>query len=286
MAAYALYQLAEDAMSDTKAIAHTDYPLTTQALAEQLHTCGLRPGQTVVVHMAMSRLGWVIGGAEAVIRALLAVLGPEGTLMMPTHTTQNTDPAAWQHPPIPQSWWQLVRDHTPAFNPATTPTRLMGAVPELFRTWPGALRSHHPVTSFAALGPHAHVLTHDHVLEEDTGERSPVGRLYALDGHVLLLGVPHGNNTSLHLAEARAAYRGKRNLRSASAMLVDGTRQWVAYETLATYADDFGEIGQAFDAAQQIAVNQIVQAEVRFFKQRALVDFAVAWMERHRDFSA
>ena len=102
---------------------------------------------------------------------------------------------------------------------------------------------------------------------------------------MLLLGVTHWNNTSLHLAEARANYRGKRNLRSASAIMVDGTRQWVEYETLQTYADDFGEIGQAFDAAHQIAVNQIARAEVRFFRQRALVDFAVAWMERHRDLS-
>ena len=270
-------------MSDTKAIARTDYPLTAQSLAEQLHACGLRSGQTVLVHMAMSRLVWVIGGAEAVIRAFLAVLGPEGTLMMPTHSTNNTDPSEWQHPPIPQSWWQLVRDHTPAFNPATTPTRLMGAVPELLRTWPGAIRSNHPVTSFAALGPNATYLTHDHVLEEATGNRSPVGRLYELDGYVVLLGVTHWKNTSLHLAEARAHYRGKRNLRSASAIMVDGTRQWVEYQTLQTYADDFGEIGQAFDTAHQLEVNQIVQAEVRFFRQRALVDFAVAWMERHRD---
>ena len=91
MAAYAKYQLAEDAMSDTKAIAHTDYPLTTQALAEQLHTCGLRPGQPVVVHMAMSRLGWVIGGAEAVIRALLAVLGLDGTLSVTTYLITRGD---------------------------------------------------------------------------------------------------------------------------------------------------------------------------------------------------
>src|SRR3712207_648408 len=217
----------EDGMSEATIIAQTEHPLTTQSLAEKLHACGLRPGQTVLVHMAMSRLGWVVGGAEAVILAFLDVLGPEGTLMMPTHTTSNTDPAEWQHPPIPQSWWQLVRDHTPAYNPATTPTRLMGAVPELLRTWPGALRSNHPVTSFAAIGPNAEYLTADHVLEEDTGDHSPVGRLYDLDGDVLLLGVTHWKNTSLHLAEARAHYPGKRTIRSGSAMMIAGTRKWV-----------------------------------------------------------
>jgi aminoglycoside 3-N-acetyltransferase len=176
-----------------------------------------------------------------------------------------------------------VRAHTPAYTPATSPTHLMGAVPELLRTWPGALRSDHPVTSFAALGPSAAYLTADHVLEEDTGERSPVGRLYELDGVVLLLGVTHWNNTSLHLAEVRADYPGKRTIRSGSAMLVDGRRQWVEYETLQTHADDFGAIGLAFDAAHPVGVQHISRAEVRLFKQRALVDFAVAWMGHHRD---
>jgi aminoglycoside 3-N-acetyltransferase len=270
-------------MSEAKLIAQTDYPLTAHSLAEKLHACGLRSGATVLVHMAMSRLGWVVGGAEAVLLAFLDVVGPTGTLMMPTHTTNNTDPAEWQDPPIPQSWWQLVRDHTPAYNPTTTPTRLMGAVPELLRTWPNAIRSTHPVTSFAAIGPNAEYLIVNHVLEEDTGDHSPIGQLYHLDGEVLLLGVAHWNNTSLHLAEARADYPGKRTIRTGSAMMIAGTRKWVEYETLKTYGDDFGEIGQAFDAAHHIEVKQIANAEVRLFKQRAVVDFAVAWIEQHRD---
>ena len=104
-------------------------------------------------------------------------------------------------------------------------------------------------------------------LTEDSGERSPLARLYELDGHVLLLGVEHWNNTSLHLAEFRADYPGKRTLRTGSAMLVDGRRQWVTYETLQTYGDDFGEIGAAFDAAHEIAVQKINEAEVRFFRR-------------------
>jgi aminoglycoside 3-N-acetyltransferase len=101
-------------ISEAKIIERTEYPLTAQALAEKLRECGLGPGQTVLVHLAMSQLGWVVGGAEAVIMALLEVLGQEGTLMMPTQTGNNTDPAEWQYPPVPQSWWQVIRDHTPA----------------------------------------------------------------------------------------------------------------------------------------------------------------------------
>jgi aminoglycoside 3-N-acetyltransferase len=269
-------------MSEEKIVKRTTTPLTVTSLAQQLRACGLADGQTVLVHLSMSRLGWIIGGAEAVILALLAAVGETGTIMMPTNSGYNTDPYEWQHPPVPEEWWQMVRDHTPAYNPLTSPTRGMGVVPELFRTWPGAVRSAHPAFSLAALGPRAEFLVSGHALSEDTGDRSPLGKLYELDGHVLLLGVDHGNNTSLHLAEFRANYPGKRNLRTGSAVLVNGQRQWVPYETLDTNASDFGELGAAFDGAHDLTIQQIGGAQVRFFRQRPLVDFAVEWMERHR----
>jgi aminoglycoside 3-N-acetyltransferase len=269
-------------MSFSEVIERSREPLTVASLVEQFWRSGLRPGQTVLVHMAMSKLGWVIGGPEAVILALLEVLSPRGTLMMPAHTPDNSEPADWQDPPIPESWKPLVRAHTPAFNPQTTPTRTMGAVAELFRTWPGTLRSTHPMDSFAARGPNAEFLIHDHRLEEGVGERSPVGRLYELDGYVLLLGVGHGNNTSLHLAEHRAVYPGKRPLRTGSAMLVDGRREWVAFETLFLSERDFKQLGRAFEAAAQVKVHRVGLAEARFFRQRALVDYAVGWMEEYR----
>jgi aminoglycoside 3-N-acetyltransferase len=205
---------------------------------------------------------------------------------MVTNSSNNTDPDEWQHPPVPEEWWQTIRDHTPAYNPLTSPTRGLGVVPELFRTWPGAVRSAHPAYSLTALGSQAGYLVAGHALTERTGNRSPLGKLYEVDGHVLLLGVDHGNNTSLHLAEFRADYPGKRNLRTGSAMLVNGRRQWVAYEVLEGNSDDFREIGDAFDKAHNIPVQEINEAQVRFFRQRPAVDYAIEWMEKYRDFSA
>lgn len=273
-------------MSERNVIDRTCAPLTVSSLTGKLRACGLAEGQTVLVHLAMSRLGWVIGGAEAVILALLGAVGDSGTIVMPTNSSNNSDPCDWQHPPVPEAWWQAIRDHTPAYDPLTTPARGMGVVPQLFRTWPGSVRSAHPAFSLAALGPKAEYLVADHALEEDAGERSPLGKLYELDGHVLLLGVEHGNNTSLHLAEFRADYPGKRNLRTGSAMLVHGRRQWVTYETLYTNPDDFGAIGAAFEETHSIAIQHINDARVRLFRQRLLVDFAVAWMEQHRGLTA
>lgn len=68
-------------------------------------------------------------------------------------------------------------------------------------------------------------------------------------------------------------------------MLIDGKRMWVEYETLASNPDDFGAVGTAFDKEFNIEVHTIQNAEVRFFNQRLLVNFATQWMEQNRDFT-
>lgn len=258
-------------------------PYTIDTLADEFAACGLAAGQTVVAHSAMGKIGgYIVGGAEAVIRALLKVLGETGTLMMPTHTSENTNPANWSNPPVPESYWPVIYAYAPAFDPAISKTRKMGVMPELFRTWPGVLRSNHPVGSFAAYGPHAQLLTGDHQLHDEFGDTSPLGRLYQLDGHVMLLGVPHQNNTSLHVAEWRANWPGKRNVQEGSAILVDGVRQWVFYDMLDLDTDDFNTIGDTYEVQNNIPRGKVGNAEVRLMKQRPLLDFAVEWMEKNR----
>ena len=256
-------------------------PLTIDYISDQLKTIGIKEGQTIIVHCSLSKMGWVIGGAEVVIQALINAVGRNGTLMMPTQTWKNLDPSRGVYD-VPESWWSIIRKHSPAYNPATTPSVGMGVVAELFRTFPGAKRSSHPVRSFAALGAKAEWLVNDHDLQNVFGNSSPLGKLYELDGHVLLIGVNHSVNTSLHLAEHRADYPGKRYVRESSAILVDGKRQWVTYQTLDLQANDFATIGNAYEAAYKIPLYRLGQARVRFIKQRPLVDWAVNWMEQHR----
>jgi aminoglycoside 3-N-acetyltransferase len=235
-----------------------------------LSALGITPGMTLIVHSSLSALGWVNGGPQAVVLALENVLGPSGTLVMPTHSAGLSDPA-------------MLRETMPTFDPDLTPTHDMGAIPECFRKQKGVLRSSHPQVSFAAWGAHAAFVTDNHTLEFGLGDGSPLARIYDLDGWVLLLGVGHANNTSIHLAEFRAEFPGKPFITSGAPILCEGARQWTQFQDLDWEANDFPLIGEAFGAERRwVRAGQVAHAPSLLMPQRPLVDYAVSWMEKNR----
>lgn len=155
--------------------------LTVNRIAADLRALGVRPGGVLLVHTSFKAVGPVEGGPSGLIRALRAVLGDDGTLVMPTMT-----------------------DGESVFRPEATPTAGMGITAETFWRQPGVLRSGHPGGSFAAAGPHAPGICAPQPLSPPHGPDSPPGRVHALGGQVLLLGVSHSEDTTLHVAEALA----------------------------------------------------------------------------------
>ena len=175
--------------------------MAREVLAETFRRAGVRPGMAVMVHASLSGLGYLPNGPYDVIHALLDVIGREGTLLVPTHTGQLTDPADWRNPPVPAEWVDAIRAAMEPFDPARTPVRNRGLLPEFVLRMPGARRSTHPLNSVAAIGAHAAHFTATHLLDESEGVGSPCHKLYEVSGHALLLGVGLDSCTAIHAAE-------------------------------------------------------------------------------------
>ncbi len=152
---------------------------TVAEMASQLRALGVSPGGVLLVHTSFRAVRPVENGPAGLIAALRRAVGSDGTLAMPSWTADGDTP----------------------FDPDQTPAAPdLGVVAETFRRLPGVLRSDHPF-AFAALGPAAEQVTADPLPLPPHGVKSPVGRVHDLDGQVLLLGVGHDADTTLHLAE-------------------------------------------------------------------------------------
>ncbi len=260
-------------------IEQTDQPRTRFSIADDLRKLGVQPGDTILVHASLKSLGWVSGGSQAVIQALMDMVTEDGTLVMPAHSGGLSDPANWENPPVPEDWWETIRATMPPFEVDKTPTRAIGTIPELFRTYSGVLRSYHPNMSFAAWGQEAPYVTSDHSLDDGLGERSPLAKLYKMDAQVLFLGTDFDTHTSFHLSEHRAGAR--KTISKGAPILEKGKRVWKNYLEIDYDDEPFGEIGKAFEKKHDVTIGKVGSATCKLFNMRESVDFGVKWFKKN-----
>ena len=220
--------------------------ISKDRLIEQLLALGVNPGGTLLVHCSFSKARPVEGGPLGLIAALQSAIGPDGTLVMPSMTDDDDHP----------------------FDPEKTPCRELGIVSDTFWRLPGVLRSDSP-HAFAARGPEASGIAAPHPADIPHGLDSPVGRVYDLDGQVLLLGVGHPEDTTIHLAEflAGVRYRRKKSLMR----MVNGRPARLAYAEIDHCCENFAKMDSWLDARNLQARGGIGHAEARLIRSRDIV---------------
>lgn len=248
-------------------------------LTADLAALGVRPGQDLLVHCSLRRIGPVDGGAPTLLSALRAATGPDATLVVPAQTAENSlSSRVFLTATASLDKAQLARfvAAMPGFDPATTPSSGMGAFAEHVRTRPGAFRSAHPQSSFAAIGLRAADCMAGHEMACHLGERSPLGWLYLQGAAVLLLGVAYAACTAFHLAE----YRLPKNtsLRQYRCFTTEGrVRTEQAFVEINLDDRDFEMLGARIDREPFVHRGRVGNAECRLLPIRDAVDFATAW---------
>lgn len=266
-------------MKEKDIIEKSPEPITKKILVKDFKKLNLK-GEIVIVHSSLSSLGWVCGGGIALIEALQEVITEEGTLIMPAHSGDYSEPKYWENPPVPEEWYKIIRNEMPAYRPEITPTRGVGVAPELFRSFPDVKRSAHPCLSFSAWGKKAEEITADHKLDYALGTNSPLAKIYEREGKILLIGVGHDSNTSLHLAEYMADHNLKIKI-FGSSILKNGENVWAKYQDIEFNDDLFSAIGEEYEKENEYISTKIGLAEAKLFEQKDMVDFAVKWFEKN-----
>jgi aminoglycoside 3-N-acetyltransferase len=210
------------------------------SLESVLDGLGIRRGGVLMVHASLRGTGT---HPRRVLAALRKVLGPGGTLVVPAFTPENSTTSRAHRrlvAGLSKQETHRLRARMPPFDPDLTPCPEMGAFAEWVRNAPGAVRSTHPQTSLAGLGPRAAGLLADHDPRCHLGERSPLARLYDADAQILLLRVGFEVCSAFHLAEYRLdPPPPRREYRC----VVGEPGNWITYEDLALDDGDFAAIG-------------------------------------------
>ena len=264
-------------------------PITRSEIVASLRALGVRSGSIVMVHAGISSLGHVIGGADAIVQALLETLGEKGTVMAYV---------GWEYDPCSLSEWprrvrSAYREDPPVFDAALSEgARDFGRLPERIRTWPGALRSNHPEASITAIGARAAWIITDHPWHHPYGRGSPLAKLRELEGDVLMLGAPLETLTILHHAEELADIADKKQVRYSTAVRIEKGIEWREVQDIdtGTGAFDYENEAMKADAFEVIAREalgsgigrhaRIGESDSYLLPSAELVRFAIHWLEQ------
>ncbi|WP_372868858.1 aminoglycoside N(3)-acetyltransferase [Planomicrobium okeanokoites] len=265
-------------MSELMSILNTPEFQSKDSLKTQLKELGIQEGDQLMVHSSLKSMGWIAGGAQAAVEALMETVTGSGTLVMPSQSADNSDPVYWMEPPIPENWHADLRENLPAYDPYLTGLRGMGKIAECFHRHPATIRSPHPSHSFMAWGADAADWMRDHPIEDSFGEGSPLAKMMEAEVKILFIGVGFDSCTALHYAEF--AQDDRTTSPQGAAIMQNGERVWKRFECVDMNSDRFPEIAKDFPG--EIRTGKLGQAEVKLVAMKPLVEFGIQWLQENK----
>jgi aminoglycoside N3'-acetyltransferase len=238
---------------------------SVEHLVADLRGLGVGAGELLMVHASLRAIGPVAGGADGVLDALEAAVGPRGTVLMPLGADDDVTP----------------------FDALTTPADPeVGTLAEVFRTRPRTIVSDHPEGRFGASGPVAEALTEQVPWDDYYGPGSPLDRFVQAGGRVLRLGADLDTLTLLHLAEYVVPLPDKRRVRRER--IVAG-RDGPELRTVSCHDDSdgivdrpgedyFARILRAYLETGRAATGTVGRATSEILDARDVLEFGVQWM--------
>lgn len=241
--------------------------VTKEEVKKGLNRVGLKEEDVVLVHSSLSSFGYVEGGPDTIIDALLETVGKKGTVVMPTFT------------------WDSFHDkERVVFDLVNTSVKSeVGIIPETFRKRKEARRSLHVCHSVAAIGPHSEDVMGEGV--SGFGKGSTFEQLYKLDAWNLFLGVGFNSCTALHAVEEfmQVPYRYYRDFRNCFVILPDGTKipsKSVEYLRKDGYENDFQKMEKIFIEHNVLHTCKIGEAKIINVKIRDIFDITKRYLEK------
>ncbi|MDE6195515.1 MAG: AAC(3) family N-acetyltransferase [Erysipelotrichaceae bacterium] len=252
-----------------------DVVTTKEDVKLHLQSLGIQKGMLVLVDAAIHNFGYISGGAQAIIEALMEIVGYEGTIIMPSFTMEHMDPSCKSKYRIEREHWEYIRQNPMAFHRKLSAPTSQDALVHQFMRNEAIARSCHPLYSFVAWGKYAKLLCDKHPLHFGLSKDSPLGKIVDLNGYVLLLGCDYKECTMFHLAR----YHGEQLPIKIVSAAIQQNKQvvWKDMLDLELINDDFAVIGEAMEERKVVKTSYLGTGRCRFFSAREAVRIASAY---------
>ena len=253
---------------------------TKEDLCELLSSLGVQKGMVIFLQANMKKLGYITGGEQTLLEALMETVGYDGTIVMPSFTPQMADPSCLKQA-IDRESWELVRKHAQPFDRRLSAPHKCDPLIHQFLRNEGVVRSYHPLYSFSAWGKYAKLICDKHPLHFGLNQDSPLGKVVEFNGFVLMLGCDYKDCVMFQLARYRDA---QQPIRIISAPIeINKKRIWKDMLDLDYNYKNFDDVGEAMEDRYIVKTAMLNNGLCRLFSAREAQNLATAYFHIHRD---